>query len=1392
MTSKIFQNLQHQLNQIAVAAPDLPPLGNEQWAKTLAELNRFAERLTLQESLLEVTTAISDAVSSIAEIDDLLPIFVQLIKRKLDFKYVGIFLTDETNQWIRLEADTKRHKDSNSQYHKIEDQSGIGLAFRQQQPHLSEVTKKLSELVIPLSHRGQTIGLLKLQTRKREFFADENIRLFLPLADQLTSAIQNARLLAGTDQQLEQLVTLYNINMRIGSHLDVGTLLKEVAQVSIKLLNADAAMIRLVNKSKTSFIIKAGYNLPAGLKLNRTEKFGAGLSTIVFETHQPVVANNWPDHPLALDYSHAAGQSGEVLAILNVPMAIQHEVIGTIEVFSYTKAQAFGENDLYILSLLASQTAIAVENARLLNQAENNRRFLKTIIDHIPDPIFIKDKNHTWVEMNQANANVIGGPVEEMIGRTDRDYFSVELTEEFYRRDDEVIATNKILEHEDKTVWGDGKEHIAYTRLIPILDAAGHPEYILGISHDITERKAHETERKRVEQESRENEKKYRELVENANSIIFRMDVEGRVTFFNKFAQEFFGYSEEEIVGQPVLNTIVPEVDTSGQALEEMINGILHHPEQYASNENENIRRDGKRVWISWANKAILDDEGKIMEILCIGNDITERRKALAEREQAQKALATRERYLATQLDIQNYLLAYRGSASPYDKILKQLGRVSGAGRVRVFENQLDPNGDRVISQCAEWCAKGIQPQINNPAVQNVSYHKFFPRWIASLSQGEIISGQVADFPEPERTILTSQNVLAILVLPLMVSGEFFGSIGFDNCLEARVWDPSEINLLRSAASSISLWHERRRAEDSLLKALERTESLYRIGDSIATATEEQVTFEAVLGEYLRLVNLKWGAISLVNKAGVQKVHTMYIEGQPVQTDLIIPVEVPIFQHLLKNPAPLIIGDTFNHPLTKDTQSVRSQLPAKSLLYIPIMLRGRVMGVLAAGSPQKDYIFSQSDVEIAQVVTDQLAIWLENRQLLAEAQYRSNRLQTAAEVSRASSSILDVDELINTSVNLIRDQFDFYYVGLFLVDEPGEWAVLQAGTGEAGRLQLDQRHRLKIGGESMIGWSIQNRRARIALDVGQDAVRFKNPALPDTHSEMALPLISREEVLGALTVQSTERGAFSDEDVTLLQTMADQLANAIANARLFESVVQAQAEAEILLQETLALQQLSASLASTLQMNEILDIFFEACTKEIGFEYVQIAMVDKQNHRIRAVAGVGVSGSNIRRANRSLDSNDIMADIIRTGQTEIITGWDERFHRETYEAEGHVNWVRVYTPITLQQENIGLVEAGFNKSGNKRFEKAHIRLLKAFINQTALAIDNAQRYEASQQRARREALLKEITTKVRASTDLDTILQTTVKEIGQAIGSKRTSIHLISPARDSGNNGTPA
>jgi PAS domain S-box-containing protein len=190
----------------------------------------------------------------------------------------------------------------------------------------------------------------------------------------------------------------------------------------------------------------------------------------------------------------------------------------------------------------------------------------------------------------------------------------------------------------------------------------------------------------------------------------------------------------------------------------------------------------------------------------------------------------------------------------------------------------------------------------------------------------------------------------------------------------------------------------------------------------------------------------------------------------------------------------------------------------------------------------------------------------ERERLLVALERRALQLQTAAQVSQAVSSILDVDELLPQVVELVRARFDLYYAGLFLVDqtgqwtgEPNKWAVLRAGSGKAGRQMIERGHKLEIGGGSMIGWCIANQQARIALDVGEEATRFSNPLLPQTRSELALPLISRGHVIGAMTIQSNQPTAFTQEDTTILQAMADQLANAIENARLFTEHARAEA-----------------------------------------------------------------------------------------------------------------------------------------------------------------------------------------------------------------------------------------
>lgn len=170
--------------------------------------------------------------------------------------------------------------------------------------------------------------------------------------------------------------------------------------------------------------------------------------------------------------------------------------------------------------------------------------------------------------------------------------------------------------------------------------------------------------------------------------------------------------------------------------------------------------------------------------------------------------------------------------------------------------------------------------------------------------------------------------------------------------------------------------------------------------------------------------------------------------------------------------------------------------------------------------------------------------------------HRLIQLRTAADISRSISALNDQDVLLGQVVELLKDRFYLYYAGVFLIDENRQFAVLKAGTGEAGRKMIADGHHLAVGGSSMIGWSVANRMARIALDVGTEAVRFNNPRLPLTRSEMALPIIAHDEVFGALTIQSEKPNAFDQDDITILEGVAGSLAIALENARLYQEARQ--------------------------------------------------------------------------------------------------------------------------------------------------------------------------------------------------------------------------------------------
>ena len=331
-------------------------------------------------------------------------------------------------------------------------------------------------------------------------------------------------------------------------------------------------------------------------------------------------------------------------------------------------------------------------------------------------------------------------------------------------------------------------------------------------------------------------------------------------------------------------------------------------------------------------------------------------------------------------------------------------------------------------------------------------------------------------------------------------------------------------------------------------------------------------------------------------------------------------------------------------------------------------------------------------------------------------QTRATQFEALTQVTQTITSVRDLQSLLPVVTRVISEKFDFYHVGIFLLDEVGQYAILSAANSEGGQRMLERKHRLRVGEEGIVGYATYTGKPRIAMDVGTDAVYFNNPDLPETHSEMALPLISKNVIVGALDVQSTEIGAFTDEDVQMLSLLADQVSLAIENARLFGETRRALGEAEAISR------QITREGFGRLAVEQNL----------IGYHY--------------SVAGA-----------KPLEAPMELAE-------------PRKGVRKGRQAETK----QVLVPIELRGETIGTLAV--QTPSAEPLQQDQIDLIKAVAERVALAAENARLFDETSRRAERERLVSDITSKIRSVNDPDLMIKTAVEELRNALGASRVEV----------------
>jgi GAF domain-containing protein len=321
-------------------------------------------------------------------------------------------------------------------------------------------------------------------------------------------------------------------------------------------------------------------------------------------------------------------------------------------------------------------------------------------------------------------------------------------------------------------------------------------------------------------------------------------------------------------------------------------------------------------------------------------------------------------------------------------------------------------------------------------------------------------------------------------------------------------------------------------------------------------------------------------------------------------------------------------------------------------------------------------------------------------------EYRTSQLEAIAHITRSISTIQALNELLPRITQIISEQFGYYHVGIFLLDPAREYAVLTAANSEGGEKLVESNYRMRVGGAGIVGFVTHTGQPRIALDVGMDPAYLSLAELPDTRSEIALPLRVGAEIFGALDVQSTEAGAFSQEDISLLSILTEQVSIAIQNARFYQQLQEALAQAKVTSAETSQQQWLQF-----LSNEAVEGYYFD------GVETIKLRSSDRQRAHSLSV------------------------------------------------------------PLILRGTPIGTLKLSATDS-SRMWTDDEIDIAHAAAERTSIALENARLLAEAQRRAAKERAIGEISARIGSLSNIENLLQTTIKELGNTLPDTDIAIQL--------------
>jgi len=1359
-------------------------------ADELARLNELSEQLSQATSLEEYLNVAALKTSQLLQADRA---SVALLTADGDFDIYALHGEEgAVPEGIRISGEGRA-------IGRAVDERRVIIVPDDRSPDMPEIR---SSMVAPLMTGGRVLGTLNVASNQPDAYTQSDGNLLTQIASHLSAAMENRRLFEDARIRAEELAVLNELAQALTAQLEVDQIVEEAHSGISRLLDStDNFYLALYNPAND--VVSFPLSTEGGERIRwEPRQAGEGMTEYVINSRQPLLIPENVDERLEELGIELIGQTA--LSWLGVPLIAGNRVLGAIAVQDYDTPQAYDEHDQDLLAATANQVAIALQNARLFEETATRAEELAVLnelaqaltaqldVDQVLEETYqgtarLMDASNFYLALYDPEEDEVTFALDGTEGEVRQTYVTRKagqgLTEYVIHSRQPLLISENVGQRLEEL----GIELIGQTALswlgVPLMIG----DRVLGVmavqsyttpraydehDRDLLSAIANQTsvalQSARLFEETTTRAEELAVLNELAQALTAQLNVDQVLEETYRGTSRLVG-TPNFYVGlyDPDREEITVPFNVTESEIEQQINVIpvdqgltgyiIRNRESLLIRENYGERLEEMGIESlgepagSWLGVPLMlgDQVLGMMAVQDYQNtrafDEHDRDMLIAVASQAAIALQNARLFEAT------------------NNQLAQLTALQETSRAVVSTLELDKlltliteqatallQGDGGIINLVNW-EKGEDKVVAASGSQahaigfSNSLEDALSGWVALHNQ-PVISNQLKDDSRASPDYRSGESQNAILA-PLTVKDQVVGSLVVMNKQEKKEFDQADLDLLTALANQAAIALQNARLfEETTTRAGELA-----VLNELAQALTAQLDVDQVLEEAYR------GASRLLDTTNffiglhdrdrdvidfAFQVTESEIDEEELTT---VPADRGLSGYIIRNRESVLIRrDVLKWQKKHGIKAVGE--PAASWLGVPLIVGDQVLGVMAIQSFTTPDLFDEQDRDLLTSIANQTAIALQSARLFEETQRRASQLTAAAEVARDATAILEVERLLDETVHLISEQFDFYHAGVFLVDEQKEYAVLQAASSEGGKRMLERKHRLKVGEVGIVGYVASTGEPRIALDVGADAMHFVNPDLPDTRSEMGLPLKARERVIGVLDVQSTKQAAFTEDDVAVLQTLADQLATAIANANLFQRV-RDDATRRALINEV------NQAAASSLKVEELLQQAGGAISRQLRMPSA-IFEWDSDTETLTPMTihdpdGIDVTPS--ESLTITAEMNPTMFQALSTLQLQVLFDVKANVHDAAAQLAQQLDLLdAAYVPLTSRGKILGLLELG-RHTGHPVLDEGELSFLEVVATNLGVALENARLYQEAVETAERLAEVDRLKTQFLAN-----------------------------------------